>query len=124
MKNICTNPSTGTGVSVPVSGTGKICFLVSVSESVPALFVVPGHLYQQPSESTSSKPSIPLASQESVVSPKISESSKTMQSYIDDKESVAKAEILWTINVVTQHQFLILLIIPAHYSKQFILLTN
>ena len=56
--------------------------------------------HQQPSESTSSKPSIPLASQESVVSPKISESSKTMQSYIDDKESVAKAEILWTINVV------------------------
>ena len=60
--------------------------------------------HQQPSESSSSKPSIPLASQESVVSPKISESSKTMQSYIDDKESVAKAEILWAINVVTQHQ--------------------
>ena len=57
--------------------------------------------HQQPSESTSSKPSIPLASQESVVSPKISESPKTMQSYIDNKESVTKAEILWTINVVT-----------------------
>ena len=39
------NKSTGTGVSVPVSGTGKINFLVSVSESVPALFLVPGHPY-------------------------------------------------------------------------------
>ena len=27
-----------------------------------------------------------------------------MQSYIDDKESVSKAEILWTLNVITKHQ--------------------
>ena len=38
-----TSKGIGTGVSVPVLGTGKICFLVSVSELVPALFLVPGH---------------------------------------------------------------------------------
>ena len=37
-----TSTSIGTGVSEPVSGTGKICFLVSVSVSAP--FLVPGHL--------------------------------------------------------------------------------
>ena len=37
-----TSKSIGTGVSEPVSGTGKKQFLVSVS--VSALFLAPGHL--------------------------------------------------------------------------------
>ena len=58
---------------------------------------------QQPSNSIS-EPSPISISQQSVPSNIPNESSNSMQSYIDDKESVSKAEILWTLNVITKHQ--------------------
>ena len=57
---------------------------------------------QQPSLSISEPSS--SVSQQSVALTISSESSKTMQSYINDKESVSKAEIIWTLNVITQHE--------------------
>ena len=58
---------------------------------------------QQPSNSIY-EPSPISISQQSVPSNIPNESSNSMQSYIDDKESVSKAEILWTLNVITKHQ--------------------